>query len=71
MTLEIKQLIKAGNMINERKLRVNGAGNIPKDLELGKAYDLVIENAEVRKSEEHPNDNGTINRVYTLRVSEF
>lgn len=57
--------------INEHKLKLGGVSNLSKELELTKNYDLVIKNAEVRKTEDLPNEDGTYNRVYTLRISEL
>ena len=56
--------------INEHKLRLNGVANLSKGLEF-KNYDLVIKNAEVRKTEDLPRDDGSYDRVYTLRISEL
>ena len=56
---------------NEHKLRLSGIANLDTELKLGKTYDLTISNAEVRKSEDIPNDDGTINRVYKVLISEM
>lgn len=58
-------------MINERSLKLAGVCNIPKALELGKEYQLLINNAEVRKIEELPTDGEGSNLVYHLRISEM
>lgn len=57
--------------LNENKVRLSGTANLSKELELCKSYDLHITEAEVRKSLDVPNDNGTFDRVYTLLISEL
>lgn len=56
---------------NEFKLKLGGTANLNKELELTKNYDIVIKNAEVRKTEDLPNDNGSFDRVFTLKISEL
>lgn len=58
-------------MINENKLKLSGVANLSAPLELTKSYDLVIKNAEVRKTEYLPCDDGSIDRQYTLKISEL
>ncbi len=58
-------------MINEFKLKLVGTCNLTEPLVLNRTYDLAITNAECRKSEQHPNDDGTVNEQYTLKISEM
>ena len=58
-------------MTNEIQLKITGSANIPNGLELGKEYDLTLSNVECRKSEEHPNDDGSVNKVFTVKLSPF
>lgn len=57
--------------INELKLKLGGVANLSKELELTKNYDLIIKNAEVRKSEDLPNDDGLMDRQFTVKISEL
>lgn len=58
--------------LNEIKLKINGTVNINKPLKLGKDYDLTVSNAEVRSvGERLPNDDGTYNEIYKIRLSEL
>ena len=57
--------------INEYKVKLTGTANIPNSLTNGKMYDLTIGNAEVRKVERVPNDDGTENEIASLRISEL
>lgn len=57
--------------IDEYKVRLGGLANIPRDLELGKSFDLVISNAEIRSKEAKPNDDGTANMILKLVISEL
>ena len=57
--------------INEHQIRLTGKANLISGLENGKEYDLTISSADVRKIEEVPNDDGTYNRVATLKISEM
>ena len=58
-------------LVNEYRLKLGGSANLSKELELTKNYDLVIKNAEVRKVEDLPNDNGTLDRQFTVKISEL
>jgi hypothetical protein len=57
--------------INENQLKITGRSNIMSGLTIGKSYDLTIGDCECRKSEEIPNDNETLNKIFTLRLSEM
>jgi len=57
--------------INEHQVKLSGKCNVLSGLENGKNYDLTISEAEVRKIEEVPCDDGSYNRVATLRISEL
>lgn len=57
--------------INEYRLRLGGTANLSKELELTKNYDIVIKNAEVREIKDLPNDNGSFDRQFTLKISEL
>ena len=57
--------------LNENQLKISGRCNILSGLTLGKEYDITISNLECRKSEDIPNDNGTKNTIYTLRISNL
>lgn len=57
--------------INENILKISGRANILSGLQIGKDYDLTISNAECRKCEEIPTDNGTVDKIYTLRLSNL
>ena len=57
--------------INERKIKLAGTANIPRDLTNGKSYDMTIGNIEVRGDESIPNDDGTVDRIFKLRISEL
>lgn len=57
--------------INEYSLKLTGKANIPQPLKLGFSYDLEIKNAEIRKSEQIPNDDGTMDEIYKLEISEL
>jgi len=55
--------------LNENQLKISGRCNILSGLTLGKNYDLTIGDVECRKSEDIPNDDGTRNVIYTLKLS--
>jgi len=55
--------------LNENQLKISGRCNILSGLQLGKNYDLTLKDAECRKSEDIPNDDGSKNVIYTLRIS--
>lgn len=57
--------------VNERVIKLSGQVNVAQDLELTKCYHLLVEGAECRSVSELPNDDGTINRVFSLKVSEL
>lgn len=57
--------------INERKLKITGTACIPDDLVIEKNYDLIVKNAEVDKSTNSGNNNGTIDIIYSLKLSEL
>lgn len=57
--------------INERKLKILGQVNIDRELEHGKEYQIAIEKAEMRGISEEPNDDGTIDRIFKLKISEM
>ena len=57
--------------INEYKLKLSGTANLPKPLDLDKEYDLTISCAEVRNSTDNPTQDGMINRVFKLAISEM
>jgi hypothetical protein len=43
--------------------------NIPSPLRLQKEYDLTIGNVECRKVEDVPNDDWSISKIFTLKIS--
>lgn len=55
--------------LNENQLKISGRCNILSGLTLGKNYALTVSDVECRKSEDIPNDDGTRNVIYTLRLS--
>lgn len=57
--------------INEIKIRLSGTASINQPLDLCKNYDISISNAEVRKVEEVPNDDGTADKIYKIAISSF
>ena len=57
--------------INEHQIKLSGKANVISGLTNGKTYDLTISEAECRKIEEIPNDDGTCNRIALLRISEL
>lgn len=57
--------------IREQKIKLSGVANIPQPLEMSKDYDLQITNAEVRKIEEIPNDDGTMDKQFCIKISEM
>lgn len=57
--------------ISEYKLRLSGVANMSKELEWNKNYDVIIKNAEVREVKDINNDDGTINKQFTLKISEL
>lgn len=57
--------------LNENQLKISGRCNILSGLTLGKNYDLTIGDVECRKSEDIPNDDGTRNVIYTLKLSSI
>ena len=56
---------------NENILKISGRANILSGLFIGKEYDLTIGSVECRKCEEIPTDNGTVDKIYTLRLSNL
>lgn len=57
--------------INENILKINGKANILAGLTIGKEYDITVSNLECRKCEEIPTDEGTVDKIYTLRLSNL
>lgn len=57
--------------INEKMLRISGRCNIESQLVIGKEYDLTISGVECRKAEEVPTDNGMVDKIFTLRLSNL
>lgn len=57
--------------LNENKIRLSGVANIPSGLTNGKSYDLTLKDVEVRKVEEVPNDDGTYDKIFSLKISEL
>jgi len=57
--------------INEHQIKLSGKANVISGLTNGKNYDLTISDVSVRKIEEVDNDNGTYNRVASLKISEL
>lgn len=56
--------------LNENKMKLSGSANLPHQLINGKSYALTISEAEVRGVSEDPNDNGTFDRTFKMRISE-
>jgi len=56
--------------INEHKIRLSGVANIPNGVKLEKDYDMAISNAEVTTAKESPNGDGTIDKTYTVKITE-
>lgn len=57
--------------ISEYKIKISGTANIPRELKLGKNYDLTVAEVECRTSKDVVNDDETKDRVYTLKISEM
>lgn len=57
--------------INEHVLKISGKANILSGLTIGKNYDITVGDLECRKSEEIPTDNGKVDKIYTLRLSNL
>lgn len=55
--------------LNENQLKISGRCNILSGLTLGKNYALTVSDVECRKSEDIPNDDGSKNVIYTLKLS--
>ena len=58
-------------IINENKLRIQGSLNILSPLEIDKSYDFTCSNLEITGSQDRTNNDGTINRTFIGRISEF
>lgn len=56
--------------LNEIKIRLSGTANLLTEPTLSREYDLTVSNAEIRESKDIPNDDGTINRIFKLVISE-
>ena len=56
---------------NENILKISGRANIISGLSIGKSYDITVSELECRKCEEIPTDNGTVDKIYTLRLSNL
>jgi len=57
--------------LNENQLKISGRCNILSGLTLGKNYDLTLGDVECRKCEEIPTDDGEVDKIYTLRLSNL
>ena len=57
--------------LNENKLRIQGSLNILSPLEIDKSYDFTCSNLEITGSQDRTNNDGTINRTFIGRISEF
>ena len=56
--------------LNERKIRLSGIACIPHELTLSKTYDLTISDAEITRSQEVPTEDGKIDKIYTVKITE-
>ena len=59
------------NEINEYKIKISVTANLPRELKLGKNYDLTVAEVECRTAKEIVNDDGTADKVFTLKISEM
>lgn len=57
--------------INEFKIKFSGIVNSPRPLKLGCSYDLEIKEVECRKTEQVPNDDGSMDEIAKLQISEL
>jgi hypothetical protein len=57
--------------IGEYKIKLTGVANIPRPLKLGCSYDLEIKEVECRKTEQVPNDDGSMDEIAKLQISEL
>lgn len=55
----------------EYKIKLTGVANIPRPLKLGCSYDLEIKEVECRKTEQVPNDDGSMDEIAKLQISEL
>lgn len=56
--------------INEFKIKLSGSANIPQPLNLEKDIDMTIKNAETVSSQDQPNGDGTIDRIFKIKITE-
>jgi len=56
--------------INERKIQITGKANIPVDLKESSEYDLTIGCVETDGSSSKPNQDGTKDVTFKLKISE-
>jgi len=57
--------------INEYKIKFSGIVNSPRPIKLGCSYDLEIKEVECRKTEQVPNDDGSMDEIAKLQISEL
>lgn len=57
--------------LNEHKIQLSGRANIMDAIDLGSNADIVIKNADVRKSEMRDNDDGSYDQIYHIKISEL
>lgn len=58
------------SMINEYKIKLSGTACIHSELNLSKQYDLTIGDGEIVKSQDIPTEDGKIDRIYTVKITE-
>lgn len=57
--------------VNENILKISGRCNLISGLTIGKSYDITVSELECRKCEEIPTDDGQVDKIYTLRLSNL
>ena len=57
-------------VINEKKIKIVGVANIPKELELGNVVDLTISDVDIDSSQDNDNYDSTFDRTFKLKISE-
>jgi len=57
--------------INENILKISGRCNLISGLKIGKEYDISVTNLECRGENGVPTDDGQVDKIYTLRLSNL
>lgn len=55
--------------INEYQIKLSGTANIENSLNLERNADLTIKDAEITSSKDIPTGDGTINRIFTIKIT--